>query len=152
MNLIRCAVRKTSVPAHPEEIVRQHLISHMIDTLGFPPALLLVETELSQLPHLQLSSSKLPNRRVDILCFGKDIHPDHSLYPLLLIEVKAVPITPKVLLQVQGYNHHIKSCYVCVANDKEVRTGWWNSCHQSYQYVAFLPTYKNLLKSVCSAT
>ncbi len=148
MNTIQCAVRKISVPALPEEIVRQNLLSQMLSTLGYPSGLIVVEKDLHQLPHLTLSKSKPPDRRADILCYGPDIHPDHSLYPLLLIECKAVAITPKVVSQVAGYNHFVKSYFICLANHKEIRTGWWNSADNSYQFVPFLPTYQELRKCV----
>ena len=54
MKKVRCAVRKALVAAHPEELVRQELLCRMIGQLGYPSHLLVVEKELSLLPHLAL--------------------------------------------------------------------------------------------------
>lgn len=148
MKTIRCAIRKVAVVAHPEELVRQELICRMTGVLGYPPGLLVVEKELSLLPHLTLNKSKLPDRRADILCFGKGIHPDYDLYPLLLIECKSVAINSKVVNQVAGYNHFVKSYFICVANQEEARTGWYDPSKREYQFVPFLPTYQELMQSV----
>lgn len=148
MESLRCAIRKVEVPAHPEEKVRQELLHRMMGSLGYPPGLLLVEAELAGLPHLRLAPMKLPKRRADILCFGKHIHPEHPLYPLLLIECKAVPITPQVFLQVQGYNHYVKSCFLGVANSAEIQTGWWDPKEKRYRYIPFLPSYQELQLSL----
>lgn len=141
-------VRKDLVAAHPEELVRQELLCRMTGQLGYPSNLLVVEKELSLLPHLALKSGKVPDRRADIVCFGKGIHPDYDLYPLLLIECKAVALNSKVLNQVAGYNQFVKSYFISVANQGEIQTGWYNQPEKKYQFVPFLPTYQELIESV----
>src|SRR5690242_14822270 len=79
-------VRRAWVAATPEEGVRQRVLKKMIHALGFPKELIAVEKELKELPHL--AGRSVPERRIDVLCYGKEIHPEHSLYPLLLIECK----------------------------------------------------------------
>lgn len=138
------------VVATPEELVRQGVIRHMIQQLGYPASLIVVEKELSALPHLALSPTKLPLRRADILCFAKGIHPEHALYPLLLIECKATPITSRVWSQVIGYNHFIGAYFISVANGAHIRTGWVDSATGDYQHVNFLPSYTELLKHTFS--
>ena len=71
---------------HAEEQVRQHWLRWMVQRLHYPKELLVVEKEIKELPHLQGKS--VPDRRVDILCYGKDVHPEHLLCPLLMIECK----------------------------------------------------------------
>ncbi|NGX27599.1 MAG: hypothetical protein K940chlam6_01537, partial [Chlamydiae bacterium] len=44
--------RKLWVAALPEEVVRQKLLHVMITQLGFPKNFLVVEKQLSELPHL----------------------------------------------------------------------------------------------------
>ena len=148
MKTIRCAIRKVSVAAHPEELVRQELLSLMTAQLGYPSSLIAVEKELALLPHLKLNPSEIPDRRADILCFGKGIHPDFELYPLLLVECKAVTINSKVINQVVGYNHFVKSYFIGVANQEEIRTGWYDNSLKRYQFVPFLPTYQELIQNV----
>ena len=136
------------VAAQPEEVVRQKLVRSLIKDLGFPKSLIAIEKALDQLPHLADRRTEVPNRRADILCFGKGIHPDYDLYPLLMIECKAVAITDKVLQQVVGYNHYVQSCFVAVANQSEVQTGWWDEAAKEYRFVSGLPTYAELCAAV----
>lgn len=146
---IYCPIRKSWVAALPEEIIRQRLISYMVRDLFFPPAYLVVEQGLHQLPHLALKDhKKTPKRRIDLLCYGKDIHPSHSLYPLLIVECKAVPLTDKVLNQVAGYNHFLQSYFIAVANEQEIRTGWYDPQKSSYQFINTLPTFNDLLAMI----
>lgn len=145
---IYCSIRKEWVQALPEEKVRQQLILRMITYLGYPEALIAVEKSLRQMPHLTSIKGKLPERRADILCYGKDIHSAHSLYPLLLIECKAILLSKKVVQQVVGYNHYVKACFIAIANEQEVRTGWYDKEEGKYVFVPRLPTYDQLLKAL----
>jgi hypothetical protein len=120
----------------------------MVDELGFPAGCIAVEKALKQMPHLALSDQQMPDRRVDIACFAKGIHPKHELYPLLVIECKAVPLTSQVVKQVTGYNHYLQSYFIAIANADELRTGWFDHSKQSYEFVHYLPTYAELLSSV----
>ncbi|MFT4554516.1 MAG: hypothetical protein ACI9S8_003168 [Chlamydiales bacterium] len=141
-------IRKEWVAATPEEIIRQKLIHHMIEELGYPQHFIAVEKALRELPHLQLYGTQVPDRRVDLICFAKDITSKHPLYPLIVVECKAVNITKKVLSQVEGYNHFLKACFVAVANGEEMRTGWYDATLGKYQYVDMLPKFNDLLLSV----
>ena len=144
MKAIKCLIRKEWVTPHPEEIIRQRILKHMIDNLGFPSGNIVVEQKLSKIPHLSLKDQKIPNRRVDIICYAKGIHPQFELYPLLLVECKAIPLTTKVIKQVIGYNYFVQAYFVAVANRKECRTGWYDSEQQRYRLVHTLPTYSQL--------
>lgn len=150
-NQLYCPIRKAWVKAQPEEVIRNQLVIRMIEELGYPLGLMAVEKRLSQLPHLALSSKKFPNRRADLICLGQGIHPQHALYPLLLVECKAVPLTDKVLRQVTGYNHHLQSYFAAVANEDEVRIGWYDKQQQAYVFESGLPPYSELLRAVCVA-
>lgn len=136
-------IRKEWVAALPEEQVRQHLLHQMIDHLGYPPELISCEVSLKEMPHLSLPASKIPQRRADVLCYGKDIHPQHALYPLLLIECKAVPIGAKAVRQVLGYNAFVGAHYVCLVNQHELRLGWTEGDEE--RWIDFLPPYHELL-------
>lgn len=118
----------------------------MVQELGYPIHYLSIERKIDQLPHL--AGEKLPVRRSDIICYGEGIHKDHALYPLLLIECKAVKITQKVLQQVIGYNHFLKSYFICAANDQQVLTGYQDSEAKKYSFFEGLPSYAQLLNAL----
>src|SRR5579863_8219661 len=107
-------IRQIWVRATPEERVRQRWIRRMTGELGYPRELLVVEKAMSELPHLALG--EVPDRRLDILCYGKGIHPDYSLFPLLLLECKEGPLTTSAVNQVIGYNYYVKARGVAVVN------------------------------------
>jgi hypothetical protein len=140
---IFCTVRKEWVVDQPEERVRQALIKHM-ESLGYPLPLIAVEKKLKQVPHLLYSSEKLPNRRADLIAYAKGIHPSYDLYPLLLVECKAVPLTEKVISQVVGYNHFLKAPYVAIVNQNEIRSGKYNTETKQYQFFDGLAPYSDL--------
>lgn len=143
---LNCIIRKEPVAATPEEVVRQQLIAAMVHQLEYPESCIAVEKSLHQLPHVKFE--KAPLRRIDLLCFAKDIHPEHSLYPLLLVECKAVALTSKVLSQVCGYNAYVKAYFVAVANSNEVRFGWFDRQKQEYCFRDGLPGYPVLMEMV----
>lgn len=146
---VYCLIRKEWVAALPEEKVRQKLIHQLIHELGFPVSCIAVEKELRQMPHLSLNpSSEIPNRRADIICFAKDIHRDHQLYPLLLIECKAIQLSSKVIRQVVGYNYFLKSYFIGIANQNMIKTGWFDPQKKDYTFVDYLPAYSELLQSI----
>lgn len=143
-----CLLRKTWVAAQPEELVRQKLLSQMIHHLGYPPGYLFLEKELKQMPHIALNAKGFPERRADLICFGKGIHPHHSLYPLLLVECKAVKLTSKVVDQVVGYNHYVQAYFIAIVNGEEMKTGWYQKEKNGYHFVDALPSYQELIKAV----
>lgn len=129
----------------PEEQVRQHLIQHMTGPLGYPKGLLVVERALHTLPHLATVDLKCPNRRLDLLCFGRGIHPKHPLYPLLLVECKATPLSDKVKSQVAGYNRYVGAYFIAIANQTEIETGTYDAKESRYHFTKGLPPYESLL-------
>lgn len=151
---IYCIVRKAWVAAQPEELVRQHLLAHMVHRLSYPMGNLVLEKELRQMPHLIGREGNVPNRRADIICFAKGNHPDHSLYPLLLVECKAVKLTSKVIDQVVGYNHYLGACFIAIANGQEIKTGWYDGEKNEYTFIDTLPDYSTLATKAerCSTT
>lgn len=133
-----CAVRQTWVAAQPEEWVRQRIVHHMVDALGYPLGIIAVEKALRSLPHLENTDlSLIPDRRADIICLRQG-------RPLLLLECKAVPLNDQVLRQVWGYNYSIKAPYVAIANEQEVRTCWYDPQTGDYRVVPYLPTYQDI--------
>lgn len=136
-------VRREWVKATPEEKVRQTWLYRLVYSLNYPKELLVVEKELKDLPHL--SSKIQPKRRVDILCYGRFIHPEHSLYPLLLIECKREEIGNTAVEQLIGYNGSIHAYFIAVANHKEIRLGYFHKQKKTYVFESGLPSYQELV-------
>lgn len=107
-------IRKCWVIANPEEIVRQLWIKKMVYELGYPKELIAIEKELKTLPHLE--GKNIPDRRADIICFANKDH----LSPLLLVECKAGPLTPKAIEQALGYNLYVQAPYIALVNEEEI--------------------------------
>lgn len=137
-------VRKTWVKATPEELVRQRWLKGMTEQLHYPKELLVVEKDLKDLPHLQ--GVKVPDRRVDILCYGKGIHPAFPLYPLLLIECKEERLTQEAIDQVIGYNHYVKACFFAVVGLNEVQLGYFDQKKKNHAFCGYLPSFKELIQ------
>ncbi len=142
-------IRKTYVLALPEEIVRQQLIHKMINHLGFPTSLLAVEKDLCNLPHLLNKEFPSQKRRADIICFAKNINPNFSIYPLLMIECKACKLTKKTIDQVLGYNHFVEAYFVSIASEREIVTFWYNLKKKDYNSINYLPSYDQLIGTIC---
>lgn len=141
-------IRNCTVLALPEEKVRQNLIYTMIEDLDYPKSMISVEKDLKNMPHIVDKDFSSNKRRVDILCFSPNISKEDPLYPLLLIECKAIPLDQKVIQQAIGYNHYIKACFLCVVNQDEIKTLWFDEVKHDYISIDFLPTYKELENAV----
>lgn len=138
--------RKKWVKNRPEEHIRVSLLHKMVNELSYPLSLIAIEIELKTLPHLSSSDKKcIPKRRIDIVVFDKDIHPQYPLFPLFLIECKAVDLTDDFKSQVIGYNDIVKAPYIALANGTHVQTGRFDLESKAFQFVDGLPNY-NLLK------
>lgn len=144
MKFIYDEIRHDWVKATPEELVRQQWIQRMVHQLDYPKELIVVEKAVGELPHL--AGLKVPDRRLDILCYGN--HPSHALFPLLLIECKAAPLTEDALNQVIGYNHHVKAHFVAAAGPDRARLGYFDAPKNKYIFCSFLPSFKELLQWV----
>lgn len=106
---IFCPIRKRRVTATPEEQVRCQLLTKMVQELGYPLSLLSVERKIHEfLP--QMAKTQIPNRRIDILCYSK------NLEPLLLIECKASAFPKNAVPQLLGYNYFIRAPYIAIVS------------------------------------
>lgn len=128
----------------PEEKVRQGLRCYMVEELGYPAELLVIEKPLNLLPHLALSEGPFPDRRVDLLAYWKN-RTTQELEPLLLIECKAVPFTTQAFTQLQGYNYYVKAPFIALVNQDGARLGW--RIESEFRYIDRLLSYKDLTQS-----
>jgi len=145
---VYCPLRREWVLGLPEEVVRVQFLTYMLDHLGFPRELMTVEKSLENLPG---DRDFLPSRRIDILCYCRDLHHGKELTPLLLIECKAVPITKKALNQAIGYNHFLKAYFICIVNQNELQFGWYSKEEKQYLFETELPRYEELISIVKAA-
>lgn len=117
-------------------------MGELIEQYGFPKSQLVVERKLSLFPHIQ--KGKIPDRRVDIVAMVRGIHPEHLLYPLLLIECKHTDITDSAVEQVIGYNYYMGAYFVGVASRAGFVLGWQEGVKGQYQWKDGLLPYKEL--------
>lgn len=146
-------IRKKWVAHTPEEVVRQALIIKMIEELSYPRELLSVERALSELPHIshKIAAQSL-ERRVDLVCYAKDIHPHHLLYPLIVIECKeSASMKQEAKEQVIGYNYFIRAPFVAIAYPEGVCFGYFDNKKEQYLFSDGLPSYTVLMKAICHA-
>jgi hypothetical protein len=140
-HLIFDPIRKIWVKATPEENIRQAWIHKIVHQLGFPEELIGVEVSLTALPHIVQGA---PERRADLICFGKQIHSEYALYPLLLIECKQ-ELRAADFDQLLGYNHFVKAFFVAlVSAEKAIFSSRDDTAH----FLAFIPSYHQLLEGI----
>jgi hypothetical protein len=136
-------IRQQWVAATPEEIVRQRWIHLMVQELGFPKELLVIERELKMLPHLQTHPDPLPTRRVDLLSFGKGTS---DIFPLLLIECKDEALSQQALDQALAYNTFVQAYYVAIVNQDQIRLKYNLACSRCE--IDHLPRFKDLMEAI----
>jgi hypothetical protein len=112
-------IRRRFVEATPEEKVRQALIEKMVRELQFPKGLLAVERAIFDLPQARRAVDS--GRRIDLLSFACHVHPEHEVFPLLLIECKQGR-TRAAKEQVIGYNDEVGAPFVAVAGSDGIET------------------------------
>jgi len=131
----------------PEEQVRQKLVHKMVQLLGYPLECLSMEASLKSLPHIR-KDCRLPARRADLIVFAKNIHPDHSFYPLLLVECKAVPLTKKTMRQLVGYNEYVQAYFIAAVNQTASFTGWYEESCDDYRFQDEIIPYQQLIDNI----
>lgn len=136
---LKCLIRGNWVRATPEERVRQALLWHMIESLGYPKQLIAVEQSLKKLPYASYTSEKPPSRRADVLCYLP------TLAPLLLMECKALDISTKCQRQLIGYNCYVKAPFIGFATPSQLILGSYCSATCSYSFSPNLPRYDALV-------
>ena len=96
-------LRKCHVALTPEEWVRQHFVNFLIESRGFPAALMSNEVAIT------VNGMK---RRCDTVVYDK------QLQPRVIVEYKAptVKITKEVFAQISRYNLTLKVDYLIVSN------------------------------------
>ena len=128
-------IRKRFFKVKPEELVRQHLISYLIENLQVPKNLICVEEHLS---HYGIDS----NERADIIINYEE---DTTKYPLVVIECKAPEIflNDKAREQMFGYAEKLGNNYCWLTNGEE--NYFYYLDEDGYIEIGELPNYCEML-------
>jgi len=123
--------RKRYVSLTPEEWVRQHHIRFLIESKGYPAALLAIEKQLN------MNGMK---KRCDAILY------DQNANPILIIELKApnVPISQATFDQVAVYNAKLMVSFFMISNGIEHYCCKVNSETARYEYFPEIPHYNQL--------
>jgi hypothetical protein len=128
----------------PEEKVRHSLITLMVNEYGYPKDLIVIEKEIGELPHLQTQAGFFPKRRLDILCYAKV---KKNLIPLLLVECKVFSKDKqKAIRQVYGYNFHVNSLFLGVADINGFYLSWFDQQKRKIIVKEGVPFFSDLLE------
>ncbi|MBK7214629.1 MAG: type I restriction enzyme HsdR N-terminal domain-containing protein [Bacteroidales bacterium] len=124
-------IRKKYVRLTPEEWVRQHLISYLLETREVPAGLLGVEK--------QISVNRL-SRRFDVCIFGR------NGLPLLLGECKApsIAITSEVFDQAARYNLVLKANYFIITNGLDIFCCKMDFENKRYLFLDEIPVFSEM--------
>lgn len=114
----------------PEEWVRQHFVNYLIETLGYPPAMMANEVGL------RLNDTR---RRCDTVVYSRQ-----GLRPLLIVEYKrpSVEITAAVFDQIARYNSVLGAPWLMVSNG--LRHYCCRFTGQGYTFARSLPRYDEI--------
>ena len=109
---IFCEWRHRWVRLTPEEWVRQQLLHHLVEQLGYSASLIAVEVPLEKISNLQSTLTNNKSYRADAVVYNR------AMQPLMLIECKAetVPLTQKTLDQAVIYNRRLNVPYLLLYN------------------------------------
>jgi hypothetical protein len=123
--LIFDEIRKLWVRLTPEEWVRQNFLQYLTKILGYPPALIAVETEI------RLNDLR---KRCDIVVYRIE-------KPWMIIECKEmnVALSNQVMEQVLRYNMRLEAAYLVITNGTE--TYLWELSDGNAIPVNSFPTY-----------
>lgn len=129
------AIRKKFVHLSPEEWVRQHFLHLMIRHLGYPPALMRVE---SGLKYNDL------RKRSDLLIY------DSQLKPLVLVECKAphVSVGDKTVEQIATYNKICQAPLIIMTNGMKTYAVQREKESETFEMIQEIPSYQQLLDSI----
>jgi len=126
------SIRKRFVALTPEEWVRQHVISYLINEKNFPASLMAVE--------MPLKLNKLP-KRADVVAFNKDGK------PVVLVECKA----PAVAVSQASFDQAARYCLPTDIKIIIITNGIIHYCAEidkincQYKFLPEIPFYSDML-------
>lgn len=127
-------LRKCHVALTPEEWVRQHFVNFLIESRGFPAALMANEVAIT------VNGMK---RRCDTVVYDK------QLQPRVIVEYKAptVKITKEVFAQISRYNLTLKVDYLIVSNGLQHYCCRMDYSNNSYTFLQEIPEYTKIVQA-----
>lgn len=127
-------LRKCHVALTPEEWVRQHFVNFLIESRGFPAALMANEVAIT------VNGMK---RRCDTVVY------DRQLQPRVIVEYKAptVKITKEVFAQISRYNLTLKVDYLIVSNGLQHYCCRMDYPNNSYTFLQEIPEYTKIVQA-----
>lgn len=127
-------LRKCHVALTPEEWVRQHFVNFLIESRGFPAALMANEVAIT------VNGMK---RRCDTVVYDK------QLQPMVIVEYKAptVKITKEVFAQISRYNLTLKVDYLIVSNGLQHFCCRMDYPNNSYTFLQEIPEYTKIVQT-----
>lgn len=127
-------LRKCHVALTPEEWVRQHFVNFLIESRGFPAALMANEVAIT------VNGMK---RRCDTVVYDK------QLQPRVIVEYKAptVKITKEVFAQISRYNLTLKVDYLIVSNGLQHYCCRMDYQNNSYTFLQEIPEYTKIVQA-----
>lgn len=127
-------LRKCHVALTPEEWVRQHFVNFLIESRGFPAALMANEVAIT------VNGMK---RRCDTVVY------DRQLQPRVIVEYKAptVKITKEVFAQISRYNLTLKVDYLIVSNGLQHYCCRMDYPNKSYSFLQEIPEYAKIVQT-----
>ena len=127
-------LRKCHVALTPEEWVRQHFVNFLIESRGFPAALMANEVAIT------VNGMK---RRCDTVVY------DRQLQPRVIVEYKAptVKITKEVFAQISRYNLTLKVDYLIVSNGLQHYCCRMDYPNNSYTFLQEIPEYTRIVQT-----
>ena len=127
-------LRKCHVALTPEEWLRQHFVNFLIESRGFPAALMANEVAIT------VNGMK---RRCDTVVYDK------QLQPRVIVEYKAptVKITKEVFAQISRYNLTLKVDYLIVSNGLQHYCCRMDYPNNSYSFLQEIPEYTKIVQT-----
>ncbi|SDR83294.1 Type I restriction enzyme R protein N terminus (HSDR_N) [Polaribacter sp. KT25b] len=127
--LIFDKLRKKYMVLTPEEWVRQHYVSFLIEEKNYPTSLIALEKQLT------INNRK---KRTDILVFNTDGNPE------IIVECKApsIKITQDTFDQIARYNLKLKANFLIVTNGLEHFYCKMDFENETYIFLKEIPDYK----------
>lgn len=121
-------LRKKYVVLTPEEWVRQHFVSFLIEEKKYPVSLIAIEKQLT------INNLK---KRTDILIFSTEGKPN------IIVECKAptVKITQDTFDQIARYNLQLQAKYLIVTNGLEHYYCLLDTDNECYRFLQEIPNF-----------
>jgi len=129
-------VRQKYVQITPEETIRQHVISYLMNQIGVPRENILVEESLAHL-------DKELKHRVDVLVWYLE---ENKRKNLLLVECKksGVSLEGETTEQALTYNKYLAAPFILLTNDAQSLVYHYSKTAHRYEALQTLPSFEEM--------